>query len=76
MSHGRLIATFATALVVVAGVGYAASQTVLARSPLVVAQQPQYVEAPSPDTQLVEQPDAPSAPTKVDPAWVSSVSYM
>ena len=74
MTHGRLIATFATALVVVAGLGYALSQTVLARAPLVVAQQPQYVEAPRPDTRLAPQPDAPVAPTQVDPAWVTTMA--
>ena len=74
MTHGRLIATFATALVVVAGLGYALSQTVLARAPLVVAQQPQYVEAPRPDTRLAPQPDAPAAPTQVDPAWVTTMA--
>jgi membrane-bound lytic murein transglycosylase B len=71
---GRLIATFATALVLVAGLGYALSQTVLGRQPLVVSQQPQYVEAPAPETRLAEQPDAPSAPTKVDPAWVGTMA--
>jgi len=74
VTHGRLIATFATALVVVAGLGYALSQTVLARAPLVVAQQPQYVEAPRPDTRLAPQPDAPAAPTQVDPAWVTTMA--
>ena len=74
MNPGRLIAAFATALVVVAGLGYAASQTVLSRAPLVVSPQQQYVEAPRPDTRLAEQPDAPSAPTKVDPAWVTTMA--
>lgn len=74
MTAGRLIATIATALVIVTGLGYAASQTVLARPPLVVSQPQQYVDAPAPETRLVEQPDAPSAPTKVDPAWVSTMA--
>ncbi|WP_028644901.1 lytic transglycosylase domain-containing protein [Nocardioides sp. URHA0020] len=75
MTAGRLIATFATALVIVAGLGYAASQTVLARQPLVLSeQQQQYVEAPRPDTTLAPQPDAPSAPTEVDPAWVAKIA--
>lgn len=72
MNPGRLIATFATALVVVAGLGYALSQTLLAQQPLVA--QPQYVEAPSPDTRLVPQENAPSAPTQVDPAWVADIA--
>jgi membrane-bound lytic murein transglycosylase B len=70
MRAGRLVATLATALVVVAGLGYALSQTVLAPQPLVVAT-PQYVDAPSPQTRLEKQPDdEPSAPTRVDPEWV------
>ena len=64
----------ATALVVVAGLGYALSQTVLA-PPLAVDAQPRYVEAPSPGTELARQPDdAPSAPTRVDPAWVDTTA--
>lgn len=71
MSSVRVIATFATALLVVAGLGYALSQTVLAREPLVVDRQPQYVEAPQPRATLAPQPgDAPAAPTQVDAAWV------
>ena len=70
MNRGRLVAALATALLVVAGLGYALSQTVLAPQPLVLAE-PRYVEAPSPDTRLEPQPgDEPSAPTRVDPAWV------
>ena len=75
MISGRLIATFATALVIVAGLGYALSQTILSRPPLVVAQQPQYVQAPSPDTRMAKQPDdAPAAPTRVDPRWVTAMA--
>ena len=73
MTAGRLIAAFATALVVVAGLGYAASQSVLQRPPLTVGQ-PQYVEAPSPDAQLAPQPGRPSAPTQVDPGWVTDIA--
>ena len=73
MSPGRLIASFATALVVVAGLGYAASQTVLARPPLEVGR-PQYVAAPRPEARLAPQQQRPSAPTKVDPAWVTDVA--
>src|SRR5690349_23135440 len=71
---GRLIAAFATALLVVAGLGYAASQTVLKRPPLVVTQQQAYVAAPRPDARLAPQQNAPSAPTQVDPAWVASAA--
>lgn len=70
MSPGRLIAAFATALLVVAGLGYALSQTVLARQPLNVADRPAYVEAPRPAATLAPQPNAPAAPTRVAPAWV------
>jgi hypothetical protein len=74
---GRLIAAFATALVIVAGLGYVASQTLLARPEIVVATQRQHVNAPSPETRLARQPDAPdepTAPTRVDPAWVTEMA--
>lgn len=75
MSPARLIASFATALVLVAGLGYALSQTVLGRQPLVDAEAPAYVAAPQPDTTLEPQPqNAPVAPTGVDPTWVSSIA--
>ena len=47
MTSGRLIACLATALVLVAGLGYLASQTVLARPSVGIGQQ-QYVAAPVP----------------------------
>ncbi len=72
MNTVRVMATLATALVVVAGLGYALSQTLLAPQPLVRAD-PRYVEAPTPRATLAPQPDgAPSAPTQVDPAWVQA----
>jgi membrane-bound lytic murein transglycosylase B len=74
MTAGRLIAAFASALLVVTGLGYAASQTVLSRPPLVVSEQQQYVEAPRPDTTLAPQPHAPSAPTRVASAWVATMA--
>ncbi|GAA4711011.1 lytic murein transglycosylase [Nocardioides conyzicola] len=75
MSPLRIISTLASALAIVAGLGFVLSQTLLAPAPLVVSQQqPQYVQAPSPDTKLAKQPDAPAAPTKVDPAWVTKMA--
>lgn len=74
MSPSRIIGSLALALLIVAGLGYAASQTLLARQPLVVAEQPAYVRAPAPQTRQVQQPHAPSAPTKVDPAWVRTTA--
>lgn len=74
MSPARIIGSLALALVIVAGLGYAASETLLARQPLVAAEQPAYVQAPAPQTRQVRQPHAPSAPTKVDPAWVTSTA--
>ena len=52
MGPARVIATFATALLLVAGLGYALSQTMLARQPVAAIPQPQYVEAP-PDRKSV-----------------------
>jgi membrane-bound lytic murein transglycosylase B len=77
MGPARLIATIATALVVVAGLGYALSQTVLARQPLAATEHPAYVEAPRPRATLAAQPgNAPSAPTRVDPAWVQRTAAL
>ena len=75
MTAGRLIVVLTTGLLVVAGLGYLASQTVLAPSPLLMSQQqPQYLAAPPPDARMAKQPGAPSAPTRVDPTWVSETA--
>ncbi len=74
MTPARLIASFATALLLVAGLGYAASQTVLARPALPVTASSAYVDASRPATRMVRQPGAPSAPTRVDPQWVASTA--
>lgn len=75
MSSGRLIGAFALALLVVAGAGYALSQTVLARPSIEVSDPLEYVEAPRPATTLAPQPNqAPAAPTRVDPAWVADMA--
>jgi len=73
MNSTRVIGVFAGALAAVAGLGYGASQTVLAPPPVVIAGQAQHIEAPTPQATLAPQPSAPEkpvAPTQVDPAWV------
>lgn len=74
MTAARLIALLTTGLLAVAGLGYLASQTVLAPPPPLVAAQQQYVAAPPPDTRMAKQPGARSAPTRVDPAWVRGIA--
>lgn len=76
MSPARLIASFATALLVVAGLGYAASQTVLARPELPATRSSAYVDAPRPDTrvQAARRAGAPRAPARVDPRWVADTA--
>ena len=74
MSPLRIISTLASALAIVAGLGFVLSETLLAPAPLVVAQQQQYVGAPQPDTKLAKQRHAPAAPTKVDPRWVTKMA--
>lgn len=71
MTPGRLIASLATALLLVAGLGYLASQTILSSAPLVVADRP-YVEAPAPTPQPGNQvkPGKPVGEPQVDPQWV------
>lgn len=74
----RLVVGFATALVAVGGLGYAAAQTVL--EPRTLEAGPtkalvQEVAPPSPATQAAaEQPAAPAAARRVDPAWVVDVA--
>lgn len=74
MTPARVIASFSTALLVVSGLGYLASQTVLARPELPATPSSAYVAAPRPDTRMARQPDAPAAPTRVDPAWVATTA--
>ena len=71
MTAGRLILSIATALLVVAGLGYLASQTVLARPDFPELARRPYLAAPRPDARLAAQQGAPSAPTRVDPRWVA-----
>jgi len=76
VSPARLIASFATALLVVAGLGYLASQTVLARPELPVTASSAYVEAsrPDPRVQPARRANAPAAPARVDPRWVAQTA--
>jgi len=76
MSPARLIASFATALLVVAGLGYLASQTVLARPELPVTGSSAYVEASRPDTRVqpARRADATAVPARVAPRWVSQTA--
>jgi len=72
MTSARLIATFATALLLVSGLGYIASQTILASPTVVVADQP-YVAAPAPSPEQGDakaKPQKQTGPPQVDPQWV------
>lgn len=73
MTSARLIAAFATALLLVSGLGYVASQTILSSRGVIVAGQP-YVAAPAPSPQQQGGGKAkaatPSGPAQVDPQWV------
>ena len=70
LSIGRVIGTLSAALVAIAGLGYLASQTVLAPPALVVEAQ-QYVEAPAPTPSAREvRPGKPVGPQWVDAQWV------
>ncbi|HEU5035385.1 MAG TPA: lytic murein transglycosylase [Nocardioides sp.] len=75
LGGGRLVASLATALLVVAGLGYVASQTVLSRPSYVVTDQ-QYVDAPAPVTRAGREvePGRPVGPQRVDPQWVSATA--
>ncbi|WP_395696410.1 lytic transglycosylase domain-containing protein [Nocardioides sp.] len=73
MSPARAITVLATALLVVAGLGYLASQTVLAAPAGLVASDQQYLAAPSPAARSSQEP-APGQPVgtqRVDPGWVT-----
>ena len=84
MSSGRLIASLATALLLVSGLGYVASQTVLSSRAVVVADQP-YVAAPRPSVQqggaqsgaqsgTQSRSAQRSGPAQVDPEWVQQTA--
>lgn len=75
MTAARLIASFATALLLVSGLGYVASQTLLAR-PEIAPQQAPYVAAPTPSPateggQRGKDRGATSGPPVVDPQWIA-----
>jgi membrane-bound lytic murein transglycosylase B len=70
----RVIGLLASALLAIAGLGYLASQTVLAPQDLVVDEQ-QYVEAPPPAAKAGrEEPGQPVGPRQVDPQWVADTA--
>ncbi|GAA4378131.1 lytic transglycosylase domain-containing protein [Nocardioides caricicola] len=77
MVSARLIASLATALLLVSGLGYLASQTILSSRAVVVADQP-YVAAPSPSLQQgsagSSRPAQRSGPAQVDPQWVQQTA--
>lgn len=75
MTGARAIGGLGGALVAVAGLGYLASQTVLAAPPVVVAE-PQYVQGstPAPQEGREVRPGAPLGPQQVDPQWVAETA--
>ena len=78
MVSGRLIASLATALLLVSGLGYVASQTLLGR-PALVRQPSSYVGAPAPatadgDAGGSRQQGSSTGPPQVDPQWVATTA--
>jgi hypothetical protein len=75
MSPARIVGILASALVAVAGLGYLASQTVLAPPSLVVSDR-QYVGAPAPVERAGREvkPGKPVGPQQVDPQWVADTA--
>ncbi|WP_243058711.1 lytic transglycosylase domain-containing protein [Nocardioides sp. SR21] len=75
MITGRLIGSLATALLLVAGLGYVASQTILSSQTIVAADQP-YVGAPAPSPQPGNstEPGKAKGPTQVDPQWIADTA--
>ena len=71
----RVIGALALALSVVTGLGYLASQTILARPDVDVARSQQYVSAPAPvGVDATVAPGQPVGVPQVDPAWLSTMS--
>lgn len=75
LSPARIIGALSAALVTIAGLGYLASQTVLAAPTVVVADQ-QYVQGPSPSAagDREVKPGKPVGPQQVDPQWVADTA--
>jgi membrane-bound lytic murein transglycosylase B len=75
MSPARIIASLASGLLVVAGLGYVASRTVLSPPSYVVSDQ-QYVDAPAPAARAGRpvKPGRPIGPQRVDPGWVADTA--
>ncbi|GAW49014.1 MULTISPECIES: lytic transglycosylase domain-containing protein [unclassified Nocardioides] len=78
MTAARLIVLLATGLLAVTGLGYLASQTVLAPPPLVASSQQQYVGAPAPVPAPAaggrHRKQAAAAPVRVDSGWVTATA--
>jgi hypothetical protein len=78
MTAARLIVLLTTGLLAVTGLGYLASQTVLARPPLVASSQQQYVGGaapmPAPATGARGQKPPAAGPVHVDAAWVTDTA--
>jgi membrane-bound lytic murein transglycosylase B len=71
----RVIGSLALALAVVAGLGYYASQTVLARPTYDTDHASHYLSAPAPvEVQRAVAAGRPLGPPRVDPGWLTTVS--
>jgi membrane-bound lytic murein transglycosylase B len=71
----RVIGLLALALATVAGLGYLASQTILARPTFDPARPPHYLSAPAPgEVERTVAAGRPLGPPRVDPAWLATVS--
>src|SRR4051794_31756717 len=75
MISGRLIASFATAVLLVSGLGYVASQTLTGR-PALVEQPASYVAAPAPATAGggAGRQESRTGPPQVDPQWIARIA--
>jgi hypothetical protein len=71
----RVIGSLALALAMVAGLGYLASQTILARPTFDPARPAQYLSAPAPvEVERAVAAGRPLGVPRVDPAWLTTVS--
>lgn len=76
MTSARIIGGLAGALLAVAGLGFLASQTLIAAPKPVVADPSLYVQAPTPTPQSGQEvtPGKPVGPAQVDPQWVADTA--
>ena len=71
----RVIGSLALALAMVAGLGYLASQTILARPTFDAGRPPQYLSAPAPvEVERAVAAGRPLGVPRVDPGWLATVS--